>query len=122
MPQEEVLSQLLFDQNLQGLSALQSIQLASAIASLTGRGDGVVARARKSLKLDDLDLQTTPEGKTALKMGKYVSDNVYSEFSAESAGKQGLDFTYSLNEKIKLRAGAQTTGNASVGIEFETNY
>ena len=122
MPEEEVLAQLLFDQNLQRLSPLQGVQLAGAIASLAGRGNGTLARARKLLKLDDLDIQTTTSGETALKMGKYASEKVYTEFSLESAGKQGLDFTYTLNEKIKLRAGAETTGNTSLGIEFETNF
>ncbi len=122
MPEEEVLAQLLFDQNLTRLSPLQAVQLGSAIATLAGKGDGVLARTRKVLGLDDLDLQTTASGAAALKAGKYVSENVYTELSVEGARKQGLDFTYSLNEKIKLRAGAQTTGNTSLGIEFETNY
>jgi len=122
MPEEEVLAQLLFDQNLTRLTGLQAVQLANAVAALSGRGEGILARTRKALKLDDLDIQTTTEGAAALKLGKYVSDNVYSEITAEGRAKQSLDFTYSLNEKIKLRAGAATTGNASVGIEFETNY
>ncbi len=122
MPQEEVLAALLFDQNLQGLTTLQAVQLTGAIATLSGRGDGLIGRIRRALKLDNLDMQTDQTGKTALKMGKYVSDNVYSELSGDSEGQQSLDFTYTLNSKIKLRAGAETTGNTSVGIEFETNY
>jgi translocation and assembly module TamB len=122
MPQEEVLAALLFDQNLQGLSALQAVQLTGAIATLSGRGDGLIGRIRRALKLDNLDMQTDPTGKTALKLGKYVSDNVYSELSGDSAGQQSIDFTYTLNSKLKLRAGAETTGNTSLGIEYETNY
>ncbi len=122
MPQEEVLAALLFDQNLQGLSALQAVQLTGAIATLSGRGDGLIGRIRRALKLDNLDMQTDPSGKTALKMGKYVSDNVYSELSGDSDGQQSIDFTYTLNSKLKLRAGTETTGNTSLGIEFETNY
>ena len=122
MPQEDILAMLLFDQNLQGLTTLQVVQLTGAIATLSGRGDGIIGRIRRTLKLDNLDLQTDQTGKTALKLGKYVSDNVYSELSGDSEGQQSLDFTYTLNSKIKLRAGAETTGNTSLGIEFETNY
>lgn len=122
LPEEEVLSQLLFDQSLDNLTALQSVQLASAVVSLTGRGEGIIARGRKALRLDNLDVQTDEAGNTALKFGKYTSKDVYSELSTEGVNKQSLDFTYTLNEKIKLRAGAQTTGNTSLGIEFETNY
>ncbi len=122
MPQEEVLAALLFDQNLQGLSALQAVQLTGAIATLSGRGDGLIGRIRRALQLDNLDMQTDPSGKTALKLGKYVSDNVYTQLSGDSEGKQSIDFTYTLNSKLKLRAGTQTTGNTSLGIEYETNY
>jgi translocation and assembly module TamB len=122
MPQEEVLAALLFDQNLQGLSPLQAVQLTGAIATLSGRGDGLIGRIRRALKLDNLDMQTSSSGKTALKMGKYLSDNVYSELSGDSDGQQSIDFTYTLNSKLKLRAGTETTGNTSLGIEYETNY
>ncbi len=122
MPQEEVLAALLFDQNLQGLSTLQAVQLTGAIATLSGRGDGLIGRIRRALQLDNLDMQTDPSGKTALKLGKYVSDNVYTQLSGDSDGQQSIDFTYTLNNKLKLRAGTETTGNTSLGIEYETNY
>ena len=122
MPQEEVLAALLFDQDLQGLSPLQAVQLTGAIATLSGRGDGLIDRIRRALKLDNLDMQTDTSGKTALKLGKYVSDKVYTELSGDSDGQQSIDFTYTLNSKLKLRAGTETTGNTSLGIEYETNY
>jgi len=122
MPQEEVLAALLFDQNLQGLSTLQAVQLTGAIATLSGRGDGLIGRIRRALQLDNLDMQTDPSGKTALKLGKYVSDNVYTQLSGDSDGQQSIDFKYTLNNKLKLRAGTETTGNTSLGIEYETNY
>ena len=122
MPQEEVLAALLFDQDLQGLSPLQAVQLTGAIATLSGRGDGLIGRIRRALKLDNLDMQTDTSGKTALKLGKYVSDKVYTELSGDSDGQQSIDFTYTLNSKLKLRAGTETTGNTSLGIEYETNY
>ncbi len=122
MPEEEILAQLLFDQNLAGLSPLQAVQLAGAIATLAGKGDGLQANIRKRLALDNLDLQTTEEGTAALTAGKYVSKNTYTELSVESAGKQKIDFSYDLNSKIKLRAGVSSTGSVGAGIEFETNY
>ncbi len=122
LPEEEVLSQLLFDQSLQNLTALQTVQLASAVVSLTGRGEGLIARGRKTLRLDNLDVQSDEAGNTALKLGKYTSKDVYSELSSEGLGKQSLEFTYTLNEKIKLRLGGETNGNTSLGVEFETNY
>jgi translocation and assembly module TamB len=122
MPEEEVIAQLLFDQNLSSLSPLQAVQLGSAVATLIGRGDGVVARIRTMLQLDNLDIQTDPAGQTALKLGKYVSDKVYSEVSIDGAGTQALDFSLDVTQALKLRAGAGTSGSVGIGLELETNY
>jgi translocation and assembly module TamB len=112
----------LFDQNLQGITALQAVQMASAVATLVGRGDGIVARIRERMKLDNLDVQTDDAGTTELKMGKYVSDTVYSELSVDSQGNQALDFSLDVTRNLRLRAGAGSTGNAGIGVELETNY
>jgi translocation and assembly module TamB len=122
MPEEDVIAQLLFDQNLQGLTPLQAVQMAGAVATLIGRGDGVVARIRTRFGLDNLDVQSDPDGATALKMGKYVSDKVYSELSVDSKGMQVLDFSMDVTRNLKLRAGAGSTGNVGIGFELETNY
>jgi translocation and assembly module TamB len=122
MPEEEVIAQLLFDQNLSSLSPLQAVQLGSAVATLIGRDDGVVARIRTMLQLDNLDIQTDDTGQTALKLGKYVSDTVYSEVSIDGNGTQALDFSLDVTQALKLSAGASTSGSVGVGLELETNY
>ncbi len=123
LPQEEVLAQLLFGQNIQNLSALQGVQLAGAVATLAGKGgDGVVARVRKKLGLDDLDLQTDATGATTLKAGKYISDKVYTELSVTPNGQQEVNLNFVINPRVNAHMGVATDGNASVGFVMQNNY
>lgn len=123
LPQEEVLAQLLFGQNIQNLSAIQGLQLASAIATLAGKGgDGIVAKIRKRLHLDDLDLRTDETGATTLTAGKYVSDKVYSEMSIAPNGQQEIDLNLTVNSRLNTHIGAATDGNANVGFVIQNNY
>lgn len=123
LPQEEVLAQLLFGQDIQNLSALQGVQLAGAVATLAGRGgDGVVGRVRKRLGLDDLDLQTDATGATTLKAGKYISDKVYTELSVTPKGQQEVNLNFVINPRVNAHLGLATDGNASVGFVMQNNY
>lgn len=123
LPQEEVLAQLLFGQNIQNLSPLQGVQLAGAIATLAGKGgDGVLGRIRKTLSLDDLDLQTDATGATTLKAGKYISDKVYSELSVTPNGQQEVHLNFIINPRVNAHLGLATDGNASVGFVMQNNY
>ena len=74
LPEEEVLSHLLFGRGIQNLSALQAAQLANAVATLAGKGGvGIVGRLRQGFGLDDLDVQTGAEGGATLRAGKRLA-------------------------------------------------
>ncbi len=77
LPQDEVLSQLIFGRSITEISPLQAVQLASAVATLAGRGGGgLVNGLREGFGLDDLDLTTTEDGNAAVRAGAYLSENV----------------------------------------------
>ena len=77
LPQEEVLARLLFGRDLTSLSAFQAAQLASAVATLAGKGgDGIMSKLRKGFGLDDLDISTNAEGQTEVKAGLEAGQRV----------------------------------------------
>ncbi len=122
-PQDEVLAQLLFGRNLSQISAFQALQLASAVATLAGRGGGgIIGNLRDGFELDDLDVTTTDSGATALRLGKYISDNVYTDVTATSEGDAELSLNVDLNENLTARGGVSNDGNTSIGIFFEKDY
>ncbi|MFA8384936.1 MAG: translocation/assembly module TamB domain-containing protein [Pelagibaca sp.] len=123
LPEDEVLAQLLFGRNLSSLSALQALELASAVATLAGRGGiGLLSNLRDSFGLDDLDVTQTEEGGTAVRAGKYISDNVYSDVVVESGGRAEINLNLDVTSEITARGSVDNTGNSSLGIFFERDY
>jgi translocation and assembly module TamB len=122
-PQDEVLSQLLFGRNLSEISAFQALQLANAVATLAGRGgSGVVGNLRDRFDLDDIDVTTTDSGETALRVGKYLTDNVYTDVTAASDGTGEVSLNIDLTPNLKGKATLGSDGDSSFGIFFEKDY
>lgn len=122
-PQDEVLAQLLFGKNIDDISAFQALQLASAVATLAGRGGaGVVSRLRDGFGLDDLDVTTTDSGATAVRAGKYISENVYSDVTAASDGTADISLNIDITPNLKGKATLGSDGDSGIGLFFEKDY
>jgi translocation and assembly module TamB len=122
-PQDEVLAQLLFGRNISEISAFQALQLASAVATLAGRGGaGVISNLRTGFGLDDLDVTTTDSGATAVRAGKYISDNVYTDVTAASDGTADISINLDITKNLKAKGSVGSDGNTGIGIFFEKDY
>lgn len=121
-PEEEVLSELIFGNGFEKLSAFQLAQLANAVATITGRGGDIVARIRKHLALDDLDITADDRGSASLKAGKYLGDKLYSEATVGSDGKSKIELNLDLNSDLSLRGSAGTAGQTGAGIFYNHDY
>jgi translocation and assembly module TamB len=121
LPQDEVISLLLFGRDLSSISPLQAVQLASAIATLAGGGGGVLDRFRETTGLDDLDLATDDEGNTSFTAGKYLSENIYTDVTVGSAQTE-VSINLDLTDDITARGSVDSDGNTSLGIFFERDY
>ncbi len=122
LPQDEVLSQLIFGRDLSSISPLQAIQLASAVSTLAGRGGGAFDRLRRNVGLDDLDITTDEEGQTAVRAGRYISDNVYTDVTVTSEGGTEINLNLDLTDDITAKGSVDQDGETSVGIFFERDY
>jgi translocation and assembly module TamB len=123
LPQEEVLAQLLFGRGLTNISAFQAVQLASAVATLAGKGgEGIVGNLRKSFGLDDLDVSTDADGNSALKAGKYISENVYSEVEVDQQGQSTINLNLDISKSAKIRGSVSSAGETGIGIFVERDY
>lgn len=122
-PQDEVLARLLFGRNISEISAFQALQLANAVATLAGRNDGgVVSSLRDNFGFDDLDVTTTDEGETALRIGKYLSENIYTDVTAASDGTGEVSLNLDLTDSFKAKGTLGSDGNSRLGIFFERDY
>jgi translocation and assembly module TamB len=123
LPQEEVLARLLFGRGLDKISALQAAQLANAVAVLAGRGGvGVVGKLRRNFGLDDLDVTTTEDGSAALKAGKYISDNVYTEIEVDQEGKSQINLNLDLRDGVTVKGRLGADGQTGIGVYLERDY
>lgn len=123
LPQDEVLAQLLFGQGLDNLSAFQALQLASAVATLAGRGGtGIVGRLRRGFGLDDLDVATSADGESTVRAGKYLARDIYSEVEVQSGGKSKVTLNLDLKRGLTARGAVDSEGNAALGLFLERDY
>ncbi|MCD1617634.1 translocation/assembly module TamB domain-containing protein [Salipiger manganoxidans] len=122
-PEEEVLALLLFGQDVQNISAFQALRLASAVNTLAGRGgSGIVDNLRMGFGLDDLDVTTDEDGNAGLRLGKYISDNVYTDVEVDSGGDSSVNLNIQISPSVKARGSVTSDGDTGVGVFFERDY
>jgi translocation and assembly module TamB len=127
LPQDEILARLLFGKASGALSPFEAVQLAQAMAELTGveSGPGVLDKLRKSLGLDRLDVEAGEGATTApsLSAGRYVSRGVFvgaKQGTTPGSSAATVEIELTPNVKIETDVGADSSGKA--GINLEWNY
>jgi len=111
LPQDEILSQLLFQQNVKQLSALQLASMAQAATTLGGLSSGFdpLGSARRVLGLDRLSVGTDANSQAQLEAGKYVLSNVY------IGAKQGLSNAPQAEVQVDLTKHLKATATIANG-------
>ncbi|MCP4379883.1 MAG: hypothetical protein GY798_00380 [Hyphomicrobiales bacterium] len=125
LPEEEIISHLLFDTNVGSLTAFQAAQLVDAIAQFSGafaRGDGLFARARKITGLDDLDVRQNESGGTTVGIGKRINDNIRLGVEQDTRGSGRVIIDLDLTRNLKARGEAGDDGSGKIGLTFEREY
>ena len=121
LPEDEVLSQLLFGRGIDRLSPLQIGQLGLATAELAGGGGpGILEQLRAGTGLDNLDITSDSEGNIAVEAGRYVSENVY---LGVKGGEESSGVTVNLDIARGFTARAEAGQKDSrVGVFYELEY
>lgn len=123
LPEDEILSRLLFGRELNKISALQALQIAAAVSTLAGgSGVGIVSRLREQFGLDDLDVSTSETGETGVRVGKYITENIYSDVTVNSEGKSEINLNLSVTPSVTARGTLTSDGNSGLGLFFEKDY
>lgn len=123
LPEEEIVARILFGRELGNLSAFQAAQLASALATLAGRGgNGVVSRLRDGFGLDDLDLSEGEDGVAGVRVGRYLTERVYTDVFVDAEGRSEVSINLDITPSLRLRGRTDNEGRSGIGIFYETDY
>ena len=128
LPQDEVLSRLLFGTNPENLSATEAIQLAAALNSLRGSSGGglnPLGKLRSATGFDRLRVlgadQTTGQG-TSLAAGKYLTNDIYIEIVTDARGFTASQLTISLTKALSVLTQAGSFGGSNVQLKYSKDY
>jgi translocation and assembly module TamB len=127
LPEDEVLSRLLFGVAGSRLSGFQAARLGMAAAALagvkTGEGLAVLDQARAGLGLDRLSIGTDEQGDAVLEGGRYLSERVYlgARQGTRAGETQGV-LRIEVTPQIRLEADVGASGGTRGGGAFEKEY
>jgi translocation and assembly module TamB len=141
VPQDEILSRVLFGRSVGQITAAQGIQLAAAAGTLAGGGPGVLDRLRGGLGLDWFKLGSGPSGPasstlnpraanssaatggTALSAGKYVAPGVSVGVSQGlSPPTSKVTVEIELRPHLTLQGEAGQAGSTGIGLNYTYDY
>ena len=128
LPQDEVLSRLLFGTSPANLSATEAIQLAAALNSLRGSGGGglnPLGKLRSATGFDRLRIVSANEtgGKgSALAAGKYITDDIYVEIVTDARGFTATQLEIALTKALSLLTSTGSFGGSDVRLKYSKDY
>lgn len=123
LPQDEALAFFLFGQSVTDLSPLQAVQLAAAVRTLSGQGGlGIQDNIRSGLGVDDLDIGTNADGTIEASVGKYISENIYTDVTVDAEGKSEVNLNLTLSPNVTVRGRLGSDGTSGLGVFFEKDY
>lgn len=135
MPPDEAMALLIFGKPASELGASELLQVAQAVAELTGKspGEGVLARLRRGLGLDQLSMGSAgqPAGgqgasganAVSLEAGRYVAPGVYVGARQGAAGNSSRGVVQiEVLDNLKLEGDIGANSQGRVGAKMEWDY
>ena len=127
LPQDEILSRILFGSSVGNLSAIQAVQLAASLSSLRGSGGGLnpLGKLRAAGGFDRLRIlgpdDTAGRG-TALAAGKYLTDDIYIEVVTDARGFTATQLEVALSRSLSVLSQAGGSGRTNVNVRYRKTY
>ncbi|MGF1475709.1 MAG: translocation/assembly module TamB domain-containing protein [Geminicoccaceae bacterium] len=120
-PEDEVISNLLFDRSVDEITPAQGVKLALALKRLQDSGPSPLDKIRNVIGLDTIDVDSADGG--SVKAGKYLSDRVFVEVE-QGVGEQsgGARVEVEITPRIKLQSDVSETGDSGVGLNWSYDY
>ena len=127
LPQDELLSRLLFGTSIINLSAPEALQLAAAVAALQNGGNGLnpINAVRRAAGLDRLRIlpadPQTGQG-TSVAAGKYITRRLYAEIVTDGQGYSATQVEFQVTRWLSLLSSISTLGRQSANVRVSRDY
>ena len=127
LPQDEILSRILFGSSVADLSPLQAVQLADAVRGLGKPGGGLLGSARSAVGLDVLQIGSSSQGSgleaTTITGGKYIAKNVYLEVeTAANGGQEKVGVDLGLTKNLSVQSNVSPQQGTRLGLKWKHDY
>lgn len=128
LPEDEILSQVLFNRDTSSISAYQAFQIAYAAKQLSGgmSGPGFMYQFRRAVGVDTLELREPEEegGDTEVAAGKYIASGLYVEVSSTFGTEAHTDASleYEINRHFSIETSTGPSLRPGIGINWKNDY
>ncbi len=127
LPQDELLSRILFGTSITNLSAPEALQLASAVAALqSGSGSlDPINALRRAIGLDRLRVvpaDVATGQKTSIAAGKYITRKLFVEVVTDGQGYSATRVEYQMTRWLSLLSTVSTVGRSSASVRVSKDY
>tara|TARA_R110000824_G_scaffold3839_6_gene18351 strand:- start:3161 stop:7330 length:4170 start_codon:yes stop_codon:yes gene_type:complete len=126
LPEDELLSRVLFGASIANLSAPEAVQLAAAVASLnSGGGLDPINQLRKAVGLDRLRIlpsDTDTGSGTSIAAGKYITRRAYVELITDGKGYSATQLEFQITRWLSILSTISTLGRQSANIRVSKDY
>ena len=127
LPQDEIVSRILFGDSITTLSPLQAVQLASSLNALSSGGGGLspLGALQSAAGIDRLRVlgpdDTIGRG-SALAAGQYITKDIYLEVITDARGYTATQLEISLTPALSLLSQAGGSGQSNLSIRYRKDY
>jgi len=127
MPQDELLSRILFGTSITNLSAPEALQLASAVAALqSGSGSlDPINSLRRAIGLDRLRIvpaDVATGQRTAVAAGKYITRKLFVEVVTDGQGYSATKAEYQITRWLSILSTVSTVGRQNASVRVSKDY
>jgi len=127
LPQDELLSRILFGTSITNLSAPEALQLASAVAALrSGSGNlDPINALRRAVGLDRLRIlpaDVATGQKTSISAGKYIGRKLFVEVITDGQGYSATRAEYQVTRWLSILSSISTIGTTSANVRVSKDY
>ncbi|MDO7843357.1 translocation/assembly module TamB domain-containing protein [Sphingomonas immobilis] len=127
LPQDELLSRLLFGTSITSLSAPEALQLAAAVAALQDGKGGLdpINAVRRVTGLDRLRvLPADPQtgAGTSVAAGKYITRRLFAEIITDGQGYSATQAEFRVTRWLSILSSVSTIGRQSANVRVSKDY